>query len=246
MNRFGHRTFGVAAIGLGICTLVWRNFMLQIDPPLGILYVQAIIGGIALLQIAGGLAIQIPRAETAGAGVLAILYTLFGMLWLPFWIRHPLVFDDLGNAFEPFSMAAGAMILCGPKIVRVGYYGFAASAISFAVYQAVHPAYTASLVPRWIPPGQMFWAAVTTIAFAVAAVALLTGRLGRLAAELMTVMLLAFGFVVWVPAVRANRSSPGEWAELLLTFGIAGASWIVADYLMGRKVAGRRGGRSSA
>ena len=48
---------------------------------------------------------------------------------------------------------------------------------------------TAALVPKWIPPNQMFWTILTTIAFALAAIAILINRQARLATRLMTLML---------------------------------------------------------
>ena len=45
----------------------------------------------------------------------------------------------------------------------------------------------------------MFWEMLTTIAFAIAAIAILTNRQARLAMHLMTLMLALFGVLVWVP-----------------------------------------------
>ena len=45
---------------------------------------------------------------------------------------------------------------------------------SFTLEQAFYLGNTASLVPKWLPPNQMFWAEATTVAFALAAVGLLT------------------------------------------------------------------------
>jgi hypothetical protein len=50
--------------------------------------------------------------------------------------------------------------------------------VSFTLEQLAYLSGTAEFVPKWMPPGQMFWAVVTTIAFTLAAVALLSGRSG--------------------------------------------------------------------
>ena len=230
----GRYVFGLAALGLGICTLVLPNFVWQMEPPVKVAHLEAFIDFIGIAQIGGGLAILFARSARAGAAVLALIYAAFALAWLPLWVQKPLVFDALGNAFEPFSMLCGALIVYGRQTARIGYYGFGVSVISFALYQAVHMDVTAALVPKWIPPGQMFWAVVTTIAFALAAGALLTGRSALLAARLTTLMLAAFGLVIWVPATISHPRSSGDWAELGLTFGICGAAWIVADYLARR------------
>lgn len=218
---------------------VWHDFIWQMEPPVKFARADFFVGFIAGVLIAGGVAILFARSSRVGAAALALVYAVFALAWLPLWIQKPLVFDDLGNAFEPFAMLCGALILYGRQTARIGYYGFAVSVISFAVYQAVHMDVTASLVPKWIPPGQMFWAAATTIAFGLAAIALLTGRAALLAARLTTIMLAAFGLLVWVPATVAKPHSVGNWAELGLTFGICAAAWIAADYLARRGHTGR-------
>jgi len=88
---------------------------------------------------------------------------------------------------------------------------------------------TAHLVPKWIPPGQMFWAILTTIAFALAAMAILINRLARLAMRMMTLMLALFGVLVWVPHLIAHPQAHFNWSECVLTFLTTGAAWMVAD-----------------
>ena len=234
-TSLGRHVYGLAAIGLGVCALIWPDFIRQLEPPMKIPYAQILIDCFAIAQIGGGLAIQFPRLARAGAAALAIVYAIFTLLWLPLWIQSPLVFDSLGNAFELFAMLCGALIVYGRKAARIGYVGFGVSVVSFALYQAVHLDVTAKLVPKWIPPGQMFWAVVTTIAFALAAAALLSDRSALLAARLTTLMLVGFGLLIWVPATLSAPHNPGNWAELGLTFGIAGAAWIVADYVARRR-----------
>src|SRR6185437_5344214 len=102
--------------------------------------------------------------------------------------------------------------------------------VSFALEQLFYLSSTASLVPKWIPPGQMFWAIATTSAFALAAIALLASRLN-------TAMLLGFLLLVWLPALSANPHSFVNWSEGLETLAIAASAWIVADFLGRRRSA---------
>jgi hypothetical protein len=88
---------------------------------------------------------------------------------------------------------------------------------------------TADLVPKWIPPNQRFWALLTTIAFALAAIAILINRQARLALRLMTLMLALFGLLVWVPRLLAHPKTHLNWSEFGLTLLITGAAWMVAD-----------------
>jgi len=82
----------------------------------------------------------------------------------------------------------------------------------------------------------MFWAVATTAAFALAAIALLTGFTAALASRLTTAMLVGFGLLTWLPVVFADPHRSGNWAETMETLGIAGSAWIVMDYL-GRRLA---------
>ena len=88
---------------------------------------------------------------------------------------------------------------------------------------------TANLVPTWIPPNQTFWAIVTTIAFAPAAIAILINRQGRLAIRLMTLTLALFGVLVWIPRLIVHPEAHSNWFEFSLNFLITGAAWMVAD-----------------
>jgi hypothetical protein len=88
---------------------------------------------------------------------------------------------------------------------------------------------TADLVPKWIPPSQSFWAILTTIAFALAAISILINRQARLALGLMTLMLALFGVLVWIPRLIAHPEAHGNWSESGLTFLITGAVWMVFD-----------------
>jgi len=77
----------------------------------------------------------------------------------------------------------------------------------------------------------MFWAIVTTIAFALAAIALLSGRSALLAARSTTAMLIGFGLLVWLPAPFADPHKMINWAGNAQNLAITRAAWIVADFL---------------
>jgi hypothetical protein len=117
------------------------------------------------------------------------------------------------------------------RLARIGYVFFGVCVVSFAVMQVVYLSSTVNLVPKWIPPGQLFWAIATTVAFGLAAVALLSGRSALLASRLLTIMLLGFGLLVWLPIVVSDPHKLFNWTENALNLAIAGAAWIVTDFL---------------
>ena len=245
----GRYVYGLAAIGSGICALAWHDFSNwhQIKVLGDVPHREILTYIVATIEILGGVAVQWPRTARAGAVALGTIYFTFALLGVPLIIEHPLVYNGFGNFFEQFSLASGAVILyacCGPmapartaRLAQMGYYSFGICVVSFTLEQLFYLSATASLVPKWIPPGQMFWAKATTAAFALAAIALLTGFMARLASRLTTAMIVGFGLLVWLPALFANPHSFLNWAEGSETLAIAASAWVVADFLGHRRSA---------
>ena len=236
---FGRVVFGAAAVLFGVIGLLWRDSdtwqeLHQIwRLPFGV----AIGVGLMIAQISGGIGIQVPRATRLASVVLSVVYLLFSLACVPGIVAAPNVYAQYGSFFEQFSLFCGAIALytateaTNKTIVlgRVARLGLGVCAISFTVAQVVYLRFTASLVPKWILPNQMFWATVTTIAFALAAIAILFNRQARLAMHLMALMVGLFGVLVWVPRLIAHPEGHLNWSETALTFLIAGAAWMVAD-----------------
>ncbi|HKF02074.1 MAG TPA: hypothetical protein VKB49_07150 [Candidatus Sulfotelmatobacter sp.] len=189
-------------------------------------------------QIAGGIGIQHPRTTRSASLILGVVYLLFSLACIPGIISAPTVYDGYGSFFEQFSLLCGSLALFAATeanatravaFSRLARLGIGVCAVSFMLSQIIYLRVTADLVPRWILPNQMFWAILTTIAFALAAIALLINRQARLAIRLMTLMLILFGLMVWVPRLITHPEAHLNWSEFALTFLIAGASWMVAD-----------------
>ncbi len=241
----GRHIYGLAAIAFGFITLVWHDFNTwqQIRALGNVPHHEILVYLAVAIEFSGGLAIQWRRTARAGAMALGLLYLIFALLWVPFIAAEPRVFDRWGNFFEQFSLVSGALIAYGSlspgdserrAAVRIGYLFFGICVVSFTAEQLFYLSATAAFVPKWIPPGQMFWAITTTIAFALAAVALLSGRLALLASRLLTAMIIGFGVLVWLPAPFADPHKMINWAGNAQNLAITGAAWIVADFLSQR------------
>jgi uncharacterized membrane protein YphA (DoxX/SURF4 family) len=233
----------LAAVGFGVITLVWHDFnnWQQIRALGNIPHREILVYLAAAIELFGGIAIQWPRTARAGAVALGTLYLIFALLWVPHIIATPQIYDPWGNFFEQFSLVSGALIVYGSVIqndsarttraAEIGYIGFGICVVSFTLEQLFYLSGTASFVPKWIPPGQMFWAITTTIALALAAVALLSRRSALLASQLLTAMLIGFGLLVWLPAPFADPHKLINWAGNAQNLAITGAAWIVTDFL---------------
>jgi hypothetical protein len=230
--NLGRHVFGVAALAFGLITLAWH------DNKAGHLLRYTVYAAAAAL-IFGGAAIQFRRTAKAGAAVLGAAYLVFALLCLPGIVAKPQIYNSWGNFFEQFSLLTGAAIVYArlssawspETLQRIGRILLGICAASFALEQAIYLSATASLVPKWIPPSQMFWAVTTTVLFALAAVALLANRMALLATRLLTMMVVSFGLLVWVPLVISDPYNHTNWSENAETFAIAGAAWILADLL---------------
>lgn len=245
----GRHVYGIAAIAFGVITLVWHDFNTwqQIRPLGNIAHREILLFFAVVIELFGGCAIQWPRTARAGALALGVLYLTFALLWVPFIVATPGTYDRWGNFFEQFSIVSGALIVyatsarseseSAAKIARLGYLFFAICVISFTLEQLFYLSATASFVPEWIPPGQMFWAIATTIAFALAAIALLSGRSALLASRLLTLMLIGFGLLVWLPAPFGDAHKLISWAGNAQNLAITGAAWIVTDFLSQNRAA---------
>jgi len=240
MALYGRIVFGASAVLFGVIALMWhdpdtwQNLRQIWSLPFGI-----VIGGCLMaLLIAAGIGIQFPPTAHLAAAVLGIVYLLFSLACIPGIFAAPAVYAQYGSFFEQFSLLSGSIALFAATEAnaaraaafgRLACLGLGVCAISFTLGQIFYLRFTADLVPKWIPPNQKFWAILTTIAFGLAALAILSNRQARLATRLMTLMLALFGVLVWIPRLIAHPEAHGNWSEFGLTFLITGAAWMVAD-----------------
>jgi uncharacterized membrane protein YphA (DoxX/SURF4 family) len=233
----GRHIFGFAALLLGVAGLVLQDQLISSWQLPG---AAAFVAITSLAQIAGGAAMLFGRTARTGAATLGVVYLISSLTFVPGIAAEPGVYASWGNVFYQLALVAGAMAAYGLSAPS-GRSAFASSRsavilfglcnVSFAIEQVEFLARTASLVPVWIPPSGTFWAIATTVAFALAGLALVVGYRSLLASRLLSVMLLVFGVTIWVPILIADPKTHSNWSEGIETFAIAGAAWLVADFL---------------
>src|SRR5260370_39460029 len=231
-SSLGRHVVGVAGLALGLRPLAWHAYNGWHQP-------RYLVNAAAAAPIVCGVATQFRRTATTGAVFLGAVYLALALLCVPGIVAAPKIYNSWGNFFEQFSLVAGAALVyarwssawSGETLNRIGRILLGICTVSYTLEQAFYLGPTATLVPKWLPPSQMFWAVTTTVLFALAAVALLTNRMALLATRLLTMMLVLFGLLVWVPLVLADPRSHTNWSETTETFAIAGTGWILADIL---------------
>ena len=233
--------FGAAAVWFGVIALMWHDAdtWQNLQHIWGLPFGNIIGGSLMTAQIAGGIGIQYPRTARLASVVLGAVYLCFSLACIPDIIAASNIYERYGGSFFLFcSLLCGAMALYAatePKAARAVVFarlarlGLGVCAISFALGQIFLARETAQLVPKWIPPNQMFWAILTTAAFGVAATAILLNRQARFAMRLMMLMLALFGVMVWIPQLIAHPRAHFNWSECVLTFLVTGAAGVVAD-----------------
>lgn len=238
-SHIGLRSFGLAAVALGVVGLAWGDFAANWQRvPSGIPFREALAYLVATYELAAGLGILWPRTAKVCALLLTILYSVFALLWALQVFVFPLVYDNWGNFFEEFSLVAGGAVaftsLAPPGSFWAGKNAlfsrlFGVCVISFGLVHFIYLDGAASWVPKWIPPGQRFWVGATGVLFWMAAAAILSGVMAKLASRLLTAMIVCFEVLVWVPRVVAAPQDHFNWSGNVICIAIATAAWVVSD-----------------
>jgi uncharacterized membrane protein len=242
----GRHIYALGVMAIATCSLAFGAF----DP--GQPVPDKFPARIALAYAAGTFmlvataAINWRRTAPWAAAALTIYYTLFVVILMNgrLLLTDYAVYVTYENIAMQLAIAAGALLIYATTVApdkfdaaraahltRLGRLAFGVCALIFGGAHFVYMNYTAPLVPKWLPPSQVFWGYATGIAFVAAGVAFLTGVQARLAAILLTVMLAAFGLLANLPVLLADHASHFNWTESAVNLAVVGAAWVLADSL---------------
>jgi uncharacterized membrane protein YphA (DoxX/SURF4 family) len=242
-TAFGWRVYGLGVMAIGMACLVFGEF----DP--GQPMPEHFPGRTALAYAAGAFmvvaaaAIEWRRTAAWGAAALTFYYTLFVVILMNgrVWLTDYAIYVTYEDIAMQLSIAAGGLIVYAAtasidaalagRLTRVGQLTFGVCALVFGGAHFVYMQNTASMVPKWLPPTQEFWAYATGVGHIAAGVAILTGVQARLAAILLTAMFASFTPLVHLPMLLADPSSHFIWSENALNLALTGAAWVVAHSL---------------
>ena len=238
-SNLGLYVYGGAAIFLGLLGVVSRDFATSwqnVGPDVPLRVPLAYLT--ALIELAAGIALLVPRTARAAALTLTGLYSVFTLIWLSKSFANLGNFDPIGNVFEEFSLVAAGLVLCanfspaGSSLARLRQFFvllFGLCPISFGIVHIVDMPGLLNWIPAWLPPGKMFWAYATTLGFFAGAVAILTGIMAPLAARLVTAEIIVFELLVWIPGLWAPSRNHFIWSGNAISLAMIGAAWVVSD-----------------
>ena len=254
--RIGIYLFGAASLAAGILDLIWGEFEPAHQP------IQAWgdhIPGVTIFAyiaavwlIVGGAAMLWRGSRHFGATALTILYAIFVLFPLPRFSTAPRILGYrtsvyigvLANVCEQVVLFAAAAVILGSlaaedslarRMAPVACTIFGCCSVAFGLGHLTNIESVVPLVPKWLPFGGAFWAALTGIAFVLAGLAILSGVLHVLGARLLGLMLLVFSALALAPLIFASPHDHVSWGGNAFNLTVVGAAWSVADWLADRR-----------
>jgi uncharacterized membrane protein YphA (DoxX/SURF4 family) len=246
--------YGFGAIGMGLVDLVWGAFDPDHQPIQAFgdhvpgSHVLAYVVGVLL--VVGGAAVLNRRSARFGAAILAAVYALIAIFWLPRLHTAPMILGQtpkvyigvLGGVGQELVVICAALIVYawasppGSRIERAMpavRVIFALCTIDFGLQHltgVTNPSNT-EMVPTWMPFGPGFWVVLTGSAFVLAGIAILIGVQDVLAARLLALMFFVFSAVTLLPGLPFDLRDEANWGGNAYEFVVVGSAWILAESL---------------
>jgi uncharacterized membrane protein len=160
--------------------------------------------------------------------------------WLVLWLLLARLVDAMmapaiagywsgcGETLVPLAATWVLLALDGWRGRVVARVMFGLALIPFGVAHFVYLKETASLVPAWLPAPRA-WAMFTGGAYLLAAAALLSGVLARLAAALAALQIAGFTALVWLPILASGHADASSWSESVISLMLSAAAWVIAQ-----------------
>ncbi len=230
----GSRIFGFSAILMGIVGLMWRDFATVWQPvPADVPHRAVLAVMCSLVLLGAGIAMQFRNSVRAAALVLASIYSIFTLLWLPRVIAFPRILTTWDGAAEELALVLAALASAWwhssnrqPPTLRI-IFGLCLCSFGFEHFYALKE--TTQMVPLWVPGTHRFWALATGLAFVAAGVSLVVNRSAKYGALCTTAQITGFGAFVWAPMLVTDPRNHMVWAGNALNLALVGAAWTMTE-----------------
>jgi uncharacterized membrane protein YphA (DoxX/SURF4 family) len=230
-------------MAIAMVCLAWGRFDPGQPVPTAVPDRAALAYAAAVFMLVAGAAVEWRRTAAWAAALLCAYYALIVVVLMNgrVALAHYAEYGAYDSAAEQLAIAAAALIVfaanaridaaLAARLTRLGQLAFGVCALVFGGAHFAYMNLTVPLVPKWLPPSQVFWAYATGLGHIAAGVAILTGVRARLAAILLTAMYASFTPLVHLPMLLADPTSFVNWTENALNLALTGAAWVVADSL---------------
>jgi uncharacterized membrane protein YphA (DoxX/SURF4 family) len=231
--------YALGAILLGAVGIWFHEFAMQWQPvPAGVPARAPLAIAAGVILVAGGAALLSRKFERHGAWLLAGFIGLWTLvLNVPPAVASYTHIGAWNSPAEIAFMTMGALALASShagarrrilSLIARLVAGASACVFGFAHFNYID--FTATMVPAWIPPSQVFWAWATGAGHLAAGLALLSGIQARLAATLLAGMMGSFVLLVHLPRVIGAPDQHVEWIMLGVSSMLSGAALLVRKY----------------
>ena len=242
----GRFFLAVAVIAFGVEHLIYALTRAGLGPPwTPVNPLLAFVVGVLL--VVGGAGVATGVQLRCAAIMLACVFIFRAILCyapkLAANIRNP---GPWTSAFELVAMGGASLVLVAMSATRTPSSGrtrvqpsallswgqnlFAVSLIVFGIQHLMYGAFVAKLIPAWIP-ARLFWAYFVGVVFIATCLAIVSGKLARLAATLMGTMFFLWVVILHAPRVAAALHNADEWVSMFVALAMSGGAFVVAGSL---------------
>jgi len=235
LSTIGRVFYGTAIAAMGLLTIYYRRLPYMMIPPkhrwLSDHVAWVYISG-ALLLLAGIYIILERKLGRVSFLLGAVLLVIFFFYFIPYELtvspnyRH---FGDWENAAKELSLAAGALVIAGRGLARLGITLFALTIISYSIDHFLYAHEATGYVPSWVP-NPIFWLYFTGAALFCSGMAILLNIKRSLAATLLGAMILIWVIILHIPyALSAPLAkNEGEVTSAFLALAYCGIAFVIA------------------
>lgn len=242
LPTIGRFLLAIAILAFGFQHLIFASTGSGFGPPwTPVNHLLAYVAGILL--IVAGAAFVTGKQVWIAAMIVAAVSLVRAALYYDASFRKP---GPWTSAFELLAIAGTSMMLVASLIPKralsdraanlpglafqTGNVFFAAALVVFGIQHLMYGAFVATLIPAWMP-GHLFWAYFVGIAFIATALAILSGKLAQLAANLLGTMFLLWVLILHAPRVALALHNSDEWTSLLVALAMSGSAFVIAGTL---------------
>jgi uncharacterized membrane protein YphA (DoxX/SURF4 family) len=236
-QTLGRIFVAVSLVVFGVQHFMYGGFVATLVPAFmpGRLF-WAYFVGVAFFAAAAGILYKLlARAAATMLGVMFFLFVV--LLHIPRIIGNSTNGNEWTSGFVALAMCGGAWILASAApleerekadpFLGLGRYFFALAFVAFGIQHFVYSRFGAGLGPPW-HLGRPIWAIVFGVTLFALGAAILSGQKTRMAANLLTAVLLVFFLLLYVPRIAGQLHNPGPWTSGFEILALCGCAWVLA------------------